>query len=211
VSPRPGSKDLAPRLELIAILDPDHTGHDIVDLCRTVVGAGAPAVQLRWKSGTPAEILQGARRMIPIARKSGALFFVNDRFDIALAAGADGVHVGPEDIPVDAIRRAVGDRLLIGTSADDPGRATALVTAGADYIGCGTVYATTTKGDAGDVIGLDGLLAVVEAVEAPVVGIGGITPGRAADVRSTGAAGVAVIGAVCGAEDPGSVVRSLLE
>jgi thiamine-phosphate diphosphorylase len=131
--------------------------------------------------------------------------------DVALALGADGVHVGPDDLPVADVRRAVPADFLVGTSTDDPERARALATAGADYIGCGTVYATQSKADAGTVIGLEGLQRVIAAVDVPVVGIGGIDAPRSAEVAAyTGAVGVAVIGAVMGADDVERAVRALL-
>jgi thiamine-phosphate pyrophosphorylase len=121
------------------------------------------------------------------------------------------VHLGPDDLPVASARRAAPPGFLIGASADDPDLARRLVADGAGYIGCGTVYATTTKPDAGEIIGLEGLERVARAVEVPVVGIGGITVERAAEVaQKTSAAGVAVVGAVMCAADVSGVVRGLL-
>ena len=135
---------------------------------------------------------------------------MNDRVDIALALGADGVHVGSRDVPVAALRRSVPEGFLIGASTDDPDVARTLVADGADYVGCGTVYPTETKPNAGDVIGLAGLERVVRAVQGPVIGIGGITVERSAEAASTGAAGIAVIGAVMMAADVEEAVRGLL-
>lgn len=183
----------------------------VLEVVRAALRAGAPAIQLRGKRADAAELLQAGHELLPMAREAGALFVVNDRLDVALALGADGVHLGPDDLPVEAARRAVPRDFLVGASTDDPLRARALVAAGADYIGCGTVYATVSKTDAGSVIGIEGLQRVVEAVKAPVVGIGGIDAARAGLVaRATGAAGVAVIGAVMGAADPEAAVRNLL-
>jgi len=175
------------------------------------LAAGAPAVQIRAKDASARDLLELGRRVLPAARASGALLFVNDRLDVALALGADGVHLGPDDIPVAAARRAAPPGFLIGASADDPEVARKLVADGANYIGCGAVYATATKPDAGDVIGLDGLDRVARAVDVPVVGIGGITVERAAEVAMhTAADGVAVVGAIMKAVDVGSTVRGLL-
>ncbi|MGE0160998.1 MAG: thiamine phosphate synthase, partial [Gemmatimonadales bacterium] len=111
-----------------------------------------------------------------------------------------------------AVRRAVPAGFPVGASTDDPAAARRHVADGASYIGCGTVYATSTKPDAGEVIGLEGLERVARAVDVPVVGIGGITVERAADVATrTRAAGVAVVGAVMRAADVGAAVRGLLE
>ena len=172
--------------------------------------AGAPAIQLRAKDATAREVTAMARRLLPMVRSAGALFFVNDRLDVALATGADGVHLGPDDLPVEEVRSAVPRDFIVGYSTDDPEEAARAEADGADYLGAGTVYPTTNKSDPGAVIGLSGLQRVVEAVSIPVVGIGGITPERAADVAGVGARGIAVIGAVMGAPDPGEAVRGLL-
>jgi len=218
----------------------------VLDVVRAAVAAGAPAVQLRDKDASARELYETGLALLPLVRRAGALFFVNDRVDVALALGPDGVHVGPDDVPVAGVRAAVerarstgrsgpatgddgaeprtattgarrpsGDArpapFLVGASADDPEVARRLVAEGADYIGCGTVYATSTKRNAGNVIGLDGLQRVAEAVDVPVVGIGGIDPGRSAEVvAKTDAAGVAVVGAVMRATDVPTVVRALL-
>lgn len=174
------------------------------------LAAGAPAVQLRAKGTSARELLASGRRLLELTRAAGALLFLNDRADVALALGADGVHVGPDDLPVSALRQAVPVDFLIGASADDPQVARRLVDEGADYIGCGTVYATATKPDAGDVIGLDGLGRVASAVAVPVIAIGGITVERSAEVAATGAAGVAVVGAVMRAAEVEGTVRGLL-
>ncbi len=213
---RAGADDLAGRLRLIVVTDVELARpRTVIDVVRAAVRAGAPAVQLRDKDASARELFETGRALLPIVREAGALFFVNDRVDVALALGADGVHVGPDDVPVAAVRAAAGrvteEPFLIGSSADDPREARRLATQGADYIGCGTVYPTSTKADAGAIIGLSGLQAVVEAVEVPVVGIGGIDAERAAEVaRQTSAAGVAAVAAVMRSEDVQAAVEALL-
>ena len=205
-------RELGQRLRLIVITDPDAVGaRRLFDVVDAALAAGAPAVQLRDKRASARELYGVGRELLPRVRDAGALFFVNDRTDVALALEADGVHVGPDDLPVDRLRAAAPPGFLIGTSTDDPAEAARLVAAGASYIGCGTVYATASKPDAGEVIGIEGLDRVARSVDVPVVGIGGITPERAVEVSGTGAAGVAVIAAVMGAPDPGAAVRALLE
>ena len=202
---------LRDRLRLIVITDADIAApRAVVEVVRAALAAGAPAIQLRDKRAGAAELYETARELVTLTRAAGALFFVNDRLDVALAVEADGVHVGPDDIPVGAIRAAVPPGFLVGTSTDDPARASDLVAAGADYVGCGTVYATASKLDAGDVIGLEGLEAVARAVAVPVIGIGGVTVERSAEIAATSAAGVAVIGAVMGAADVGTAVQGLM-
>lgn len=184
----------------------------VLDVVEAALEAGAPAIQLRAKDLSAAELFQQARAMVAPVRAAGALLFINDRLDVALAAGADGVHLGPDDMPVSAARRIAPPTFLIGYSADDPQRARSAEQDGADYIGCGAVFGTTTKPDVGDeAIGVHRLDAVARAVGIPVVGIGGITPGNIADVAASAAAGAAVVGAVMSAADPGAAVRALLK
>ncbi|NJD19185.1 MAG: thiamine phosphate synthase [Gemmatimonadetes bacterium] len=182
----------------------------VLQVVGAALGAGARGVQLRNKGDSPRALVELGRELRALTRAHEALLFVNDRVDVALALEADGVHVGPHDLPVAAVRALTPRGFFVGRSADDPDLARRAVADGADYIGCGTVYATSTKADAGDVIGLDGLAAVVRAVSIPVVAIGGITVERAAQVAPTGAAGVAVVGAVMAAPDPAGAVRALL-
>lgn len=183
----------------------------VVEVVMSSLDGGARAIQLRNKGDSARELLAVGRDLRTVTREHGALLFVNDRLDVALALEADGIHLGPHDLPVAAVRRHAPPGFIIGRSADDPEVARAAVGEGADYIGCGTVYPTTTKADAGDAIGLAGLERVVRAVPVPVVAIGGVTVARAAEIPPTGAAGVAVVGAVMAAPDPAAVVRALLE
>lgn len=172
--------------------------------------AGARAVQLRNKGDSARELLAAGAELRALTHAAGALLFVNDRLDVALALGADGVHLGPDDLPVTAARAVAPPPFLIGRSADDPDVARRAVDDGADYIGCGTVYPTSTKGDAGAVIGLEGLERVARAVSVPVLAIGGITVERAEEVAGTAASGIAVVGAVMSAPNPARTVRGFL-
>jgi thiamine-phosphate pyrophosphorylase len=182
----------------------------VTEVVRAALEAGARSVQMRNKGDFARALAELGRELRSLTRDYDALLFVNDRVDVALAVEADGVHVGPRDLPVAAVRSITPRGFLIGRSADDPELALRAVAEGADYIGCGTVFATTTKADAGDVIGLEGLAAVARAVPVPVVAIGGITVERAGEIAPTGAAGVAVVGAVMSAPDPAEAVRHLL-
>jgi len=209
---------LADRLRLIVITDEALARpRELSDVVQEALAAGAPAVQLRLKSATSRELLEAARMLMPIVRSEGALFLLNDRVDVALAVGADGAHLGPDDPPV-ADARAVAaetlgaeaDAFILGYSVDTPDGAARAEAEGADYLGVGAVYATANKADAGQVIGIKGLQRVIEAVSIPVVAIGGITPERAIDVARAGACGAAAIGAVMGSPEPAQAVRSLL-
>ena len=206
-----------PDLRLIVITDPDTGPHgSIADVIQAALEAGAPAIQLRHKKASPAELYQEAIQIRDLTRRFGASLFVNDRVDVALAAEADGVHLGPDDLSVAAARAAAdaagrGSEFLIGASTDDPQRARQLHAEGADYLGCGAVFGTRSKPEVEDErIGPARLREVVDAVPVPVVGIGGITTGNVAQIAATGAAGAAVIRAVMSAPAVEDAVRALL-
>jgi thiamine-phosphate pyrophosphorylase len=183
----------------------------VAGIVEEALAAGAPAVQLRDKTATASELLQQARMLLGPVRAAGALLFINDRLDVAIAAGADGVHLGPNDLPVAAARRIAPPGFLIGCSTDHPGAARQAELDGASYIGCGAVFGTTTKLDAaGERIGVQRLRDVAAAVNIPVIAIGGITTANVGEVVASGAAGAAVVGAVMAADDPGRAVEHLL-
>lgn len=210
--PSEQSPSLARRLRLIVITDTELAGARSVEaVVEAALRAGAPAIQLRNKSATARELLSEAEALRELTLRYGALLFINDRLDVALASKADGVHLGPEDLPVAAVRAVRPPGFLVGYSTDDVAAARRAVSDGADYIGCGTVFETSSKADAGAAIGPEGLARVARAVGVPVVGIGGITPDRVDPLADTGAAGVAVIGAVMAAVDPAAATARLLE
>jgi thiamine-phosphate pyrophosphorylase len=182
----------------------------VLEVVEAALAAGTPAIQLRDKEASAAELFSQARALLPAVRIAGALLFINDRVDVALAVGADGVHIGPSDIPVADVRRIVPPHFLIGYSTDDAARARAAEADGASYIGCGAVFGTATKEVGDEAIGVDRLDEVAAAVQIPVIGIGGIRPGNVARVAATRAAGAAVVGAVMSAADVSRAVRALL-
>jgi thiamine-phosphate pyrophosphorylase len=212
-----GSRDGAPvlreALRLIVITDAGLAGpRGVRSVVESALEAGARAIQLRDKEASARELLGQATELRALTHRWGALLFVNDRFDVALASGADGVHLGPDDLPVAEVRRSAPSAFLVGCSTDVPEEAAKAAADGADYIGCGAVFPTSTKADAGAEIGVEGLARVAGAVDIPVVGIGGITPQGARRIaQESGAAGVAVIGAVMGAQDPAGAVRALMD
>lgn len=212
---------MPPDLRLIVITDPGLASpRTIEEVVEAALEAGAPAIQLRDKAATPAALYQQAIELRDLTRRYGALLFINDRVDVALAAEADGVHLGPQDLPVAAARKAARaafrngpahDDFVIGASTDDPDTARRLERAGADYIGCGAVFGTSSKADVGDErIGPQGLAAVVEALRIPVVAIGGITTDNVHRIPSTGAHGVAVISSLMTAQSVSATTRTLL-
>lgn len=202
---------LAERLRLMVITRPEPRAGPLADVIDACLAAGATAVQLRHKDADDLRLLRQARDLLPVVHRHGGLFLVNDRIDVALAAGADGAHLGPEDLPVAAAREVVPEDFVLGHSTDDPDRARRAAREGADYLGVGAVYGTRSKeGLEDEAIGPRRVGEVLKAAGLPGVGIGGITPGNAGPVFR-GGAGVAVLGAVMDAEEPAAVVRRLLE
>jgi thiamine-phosphate pyrophosphorylase len=199
------------RLRLVVITDPScGEGREIVDVVRAALRGGAPCIQLRGKTQPAREQVALARALLAETRAAGALLVVNDRLDVALAAGADGVHLGQDDLPVEAARRVAPDGFVVGVSAETPELALEAQAGGADYVGTGPVFATGSKADAGEAVGCGRISDVAAAVRVPVVAIGGIEAANATAVIAAGAAGVAVISAVMRAADPEQATRDLL-
>lgn len=198
---------LSERLSLYVLVS-GTTPPEVVD---AVLAAGCRMIQFREKQLPLAAQVEAAGRVREACRRHGALLVINDRVDLALAVGADGVHLGQEDLPVAAARRILGPAAIIGATCETAEEARAAQAAGADYLGAGPVYATPSKPDAGQPYGPAVVRRVSEAVDLPVVGIGGIGRGGAAPVIAAGATGVAVISAVLGAPDPGAAARAILE
>lgn len=172
-----------------------------------IVG-GATVVQYREKHASTRHMIEEALELRDLTRRAGVPLIVNDRVDVALAVDADGVHVGQDDMPVALARRLIGNKLL-GVSAHSLSEALQAVRDGADYLGVGPIFATTTKPDAASPIGLDGLRAIRQHVLIPIVAIGGINPANAADVMRAGADGIAVVSAVVAADDVTAAARQL--
>ncbi len=185
-----------------------------LELVEAFLRGGAGAVQLRLKSLSARELLEVAREAVSLCRQRDALLLVDDRPDVARAAGADGVHLGQDDLPAGVAREVVGEDALIGVSTHSDAEIDASLAAGADYLGFGPVFETRSKGGAPlpPPHGPAGLQrAARRAAAVPVVAIGGITAATAAAVARTGAACVAAIGELCHARDPEAAARALAE
>ena len=180
----------------------DTRGRPLCDVVLAAVEGGVTAVQLRCKDHSARDFVQEARTLAAELRPRGIPLIVNDRVDVALAIGADGVHVGQDDLAAADVRRIVGDDLLVGVSVTNLAEAFALDPAIVDYAGVGPVFATPTKPDAAPPLGLGGTRAICDVLSAPAVAIGGIGLTNAADVLATGVAGIAVVSAICGADSP---------
>lgn len=183
-------------------------GLDPVTACRLAVAGGATMVQVRWKDASSSEVLQLARALVAVLP---APVIVNDRVDVALAAGAAGAHLGWEDVPLDAIRPSVPPGFLLGISVGSPDEAERAAALEADYWSIGPCFSTANKADAGPALGPEGFaeLARLAPEGVPVIGIGGISSTNARSIVDAGGAGVAVIGGVFGTTDPERAAREL--
>ena len=180
-------------------------------IARAALRGGASIIQLRDKTTAPRPLLPIARELRRLTRQHNALLFINDRLDLALLSGADGIHLGPDDWPLADVRRVAPDGFLIGVSCGTPDEARAAQREGADLIGIGAVYATQTKTDAGNAIGLDGLRAVMNATTLPCAAIGGIGPANIGAIAQTGVAMACVISAIANAGDESAMESATRE
>ena len=196
---------------LYAILDRSVShGRDLPVLLEAILGGGGRLVQLREKTMPLADLLPLAQRLARRCREVGALFLVNDRADLALAAGADGLHVGQEDLPARRARQILRPGMILGVSTHDPEQARRAVADGADYVAVGSIYPTMTKAGF-QLVGSELIRRVRPDVPVPLVGIGGITADNAGAVLAAGADAVAVISALCAAPDPKAATQAFLE
>ncbi|ACS89530.1 Thiamine-phosphate pyrophosphorylase [Thermococcus sibiricus MM 739] len=170
-----------------------------IESVREALEGGATSIQLRIKNAPTGEMIKIGKEIRELTKEYDALYFVDDRLDVALATDADGVQLGPEDMPI-SLAKEIGPNLIIGASVYSLEEALKAEKEGADYLGAGSVFPTPTKRDV-KVIGLEGLKRIVESVKIPVVAIGGINHKNARDVLKTGVDGIAIISAIMGAED----------
>lgn len=183
-------------------------GRDWAEVIAEAVAGGVTAVQLRDKEASARELYALAVRLLPLTRRLGVPLLINDRLDVALAADADGAHLGQDDLPLAAARRLAPGKIL-GCSVSTPEQLAAAEAAGADYAGLGAAFATSTKSDAPPVLGLDGVARLARAARIPCVAIGGITVENAAGLLASGAAGVCVISAILGSGNPRAAAAAL--
>jgi len=195
---------------LYAIVDPLDTGRDPIVLARAMLAGGARLLQLRLKATATGALLETANAVRELTAAAGATFVVNDRADVALACGADGVHLGQDDLPIAAARAMVGPGLLIGFSTHSETQLADARTHGADYLAFGPIYATTSKSKADPVLGCERLTAARALTTGPLVAIGGITAATAPTVLAAGADAVAVIAALVRAADVERATAELL-
>jgi thiamine-phosphate pyrophosphorylase len=190
-------------LSLYLVLDPDRSAEaGMVETARAAVAGGATIVQLRDKhAGTGAMIETGCALKGALAG-TGALLVVNDDVEAAMAIGADGLHIGQEDMDARNARRLIGPSMILGLSVETEAMAAAIDPGIVDYAGVGPVFATPTKPDHKQPIGFHGLARLVSICPVPTVAIGGLQAGHVGDVFAAGADGIAVVSAICGRPDP---------
>jgi len=189
-------------------ITPDAEPDAVVRLVGAVLRGGADVVQLRHKTLARGALLDLAGRLATMVHDAGRLFIVNDHLDIALIAGADGVHLGADDLPLEAARRVAGEGFLIGASANTPELAREAVAAGADYLGAGPAFATAIKPEK-SVIGPKGVAAVTAAVSVPVFAIGGVEAANLDQLLAAGVHRACVIRGLAEAADPEAAARRL--
>lgn len=195
---------------LYVILDRAVAGdRDLPWLLEAVIEGGCRMIQLREKEWPSGRLFPLAKRLAARCRQAGVTFILNDRVDLAIAVGADGVHLGQEDLPPAAARRLLPAGAILGLSTHSVDQARAVVAAGADYVAVGSIFPTGTKANF-ELVGLELIRQVRPHVSVPLVGIGGITPDNAGEVIRAGADGVAVISAVCGVPNPAAVSARFL-
>ena len=188
-------------MRLYAVTDRAWVGRQTLpEQVEAALKGGATCVQLREKELDRAAFLEEARTLAALCRRYGVPLIINDNVEVALAAGADGVHVGQDDLTVEQVRRLAGDRLIVGVSAHTVEQALAAQAGGADSLGVGAVFATATKSDA-HVLPRETLAEICRAVDIPVVAIGGISADNLLQLAGTGVDGVALVSAIFSAPD----------
>jgi thiamine-phosphate pyrophosphorylase len=181
-------------------------GRAVLDVVRAAVQGGVTLVQIREKTGPVRDfvaLVRAVKAAVPVP------VLVNDRVDVALAAGADGAHVGQQDLPVADARRLLGPDAILGYSVETVDQARAAASLDVDYLGLSPIHRTPTKTDVDTSLGLDGVRAIRDLCSRPLVGIGGLDATNAAAVLAAGADGVAVVSAIMAADDPGQTAREL--
>lgn len=199
-------------LSLYLVLDPDLCRViGMVETARLAVRGGATMVQLRDKQATTEEMVATGLELKAALAGTGVPLIVNDDVEAAIAIGADGIHVGQDDMAAVAVRERVGGRMIVGLSVETEELARRVDPAVVDYVGIGPVFATITKPDHKPPIGFGGLARIVAASPVPAVAIGGVKGEHAAEVSRAGAIGLSVVSAICGQPDPQAAARSIAD
>jgi thiamine-phosphate pyrophosphorylase len=184
-------------------------GRSLVEVVAAAIEGGVSCVQLREKNCSTRTFIEEAVVLQKLLRPKSIPLIINDRIDVAMAVGADGVHLGQDDMPLADARRILGERVIIGISVESVGDARSAAAEGADYLGVSPVFATPTKTDTAKPLGLEGLRAIRKIVDLPLVAIGGINVQNCASVIAAGANGLAVVSAIVSAPSPQKAAEEL--
>jgi thiamine-phosphate pyrophosphorylase len=199
-------------LSFYLVLDPDLCGNKgMVETARAAVAGGATIVQLRDKQAGTSVMIETGRALKQALSATGALLIINDDVEAAIAIGADGLHIGQDDMDAPTARTLIGPDMILGLSVETGGLAAAVDPALVDYAGIGPVFATPTKPDHKQPIGFDGLARLIKTCRVPAVAIGGLKAAHVRDVFSAGADGLAVVSAICGTPDPQAAAIDIAE
>jgi len=190
---------------------PEHYPGGLLAGVAAAVAGGASIVQYRATTGTRRQLYETARALHDLLRPRGVPLIINDQVDLALAIDAEGAHVGQNDLPVEAVRRIIGSKKVLGLSITAAAQLNAIPAKTVDYLGIGPVFPTISKDDAAPALGLEQLARLTASTQMPIVAIGGISLENAASVFAAGVAGLAVVSALSLAIDPSAVARSLRE
>ncbi len=183
----------------------------LADVVKAAIAGGVTIVQYREKDAPTGVMIDIARQIHEVTQAAKVPLIIDDRVDVMLAIDAEGIHVGQSDMPADLVRKLIGPDKILGVTAKNVQQAIKAEHDGADYLGCGDIFGTTSKADAGAPIGLDGFSDRLHSVSIPVVGIGGINIDNVASVIKTGADGVALISAIVSHPDPKLAAKQLFE
>jgi thiamine-phosphate pyrophosphorylase len=199
-------------LSLYLVLDPELCGRrGMVETARAAVAGGATIVQLRDKHADTTKMVETGRALMAVLAGTGALLVINDDVEAAIAIGADGLHIGQEDMDAYAARQRIGPQMILGLSVETQALAAAIDPALVTYAGIGPVFATPTKPDHKPPIGIAGLACLVAVCPVSAVAIGGLKAADVRDVLNAGAVGLAVVSAICGAADPEAAARGFVD
>lgn len=206
---RLGHADVAAMLRLYLVTDQQALrGRSLTDVVLAAVQGGVTCVQLREKTASTRDFVALACALKTLLSPFGVPLVINDRIDVALASSAQGVHLGQSDMPVELARRLLPPEVFIGLSVETVDDVTRAASQPADYLGVSPIYATLTKTDTLTPWGLDGLRQLRGLTDLPLVAIGGIHLGNAAEVLAAGVNGLAVVSALCAADDPAAAARA---
>ena len=186
------------------------TDEEFLNIIEEAIKGGTTVVQLREKTASTKDFYELALKVKEITSKYDVPLLINDRIDIALAVDSEGIHIGQDDMPAEIARKIIGDNKILGVSASTVEQAKKAEKDGADYIGSGAIFPTSTKDDA-DSVSKEELKEIVDSIDIPVVAIGGITLDNASSIKDTGIAGFSVVSAIMSAEDPKEASRKLKE